>query len=166
MLFATFVISLFVAVPKDTQVLCARPTCVRTTNVQCPMSVLLTTISPLPVGKTSGLIYPLTFPLSTSSHLPLTSMSSTTSYTHYPIPMHGSRNFFILSSSEIYGRLCAVPFPVMGFQRYHYIFLCLSIIHFIFHIFHSLSYHPVCLLTVESYELDYQLVVIHVSLII
>lgn len=94
-LFATFVISLFVAVPKDTQVLCARPTCVRTTNVQCPMSVLLTTISPLPVGKTSGLIYPLTFPLSTSSHLPLTSMSSTTSYTHYPIPMHGSRNFFM-----------------------------------------------------------------------
>lgn len=137
MLFATFVISLFVAVPKDTQVLCVRPTCVRTTNVQLPTSVLLTTISPLPVGKTSGLIYPLTLPLSTSSstncpvihyilhsvshyliHLTLTIPLSTSSYTHYHVILYIFLSLFHLPPSS---------------TQY-------LVIHYILH---SLSYHPI-----------------------
>lgn len=113
-----------------------RPTCVRTTNVQLPTSVLLTTISPLPVGKTSGLIYPLTLPLSTSS------------FTNCPV-IH-----YILHSVSHYllHLTLTIPLSTSSCTHYHvilYIFLSLS--HFppssthylvIHYILHSLSYHP------------------------
>lgn len=114
-----------------------RPTCVRTTNVQLPTSVLLTTISPLPVGKTSGLIYPLTLPLSTSS-------STNCPVIHYIL--HSVSHYLLHLTLTI-------PLSTSSCTHYHvilYIFLSLS--HFppsstqylvIHYILHSLSYHPI-----------------------